>query len=222
MHIPANPRATNHPTPRQLQLLKLVASSQNQRGYCPTIAELARELGISRSTVYEHIAEARRKRLLYAHPGRARSLKLTPEAQELLSRIQDRCHPTTLHAQARSIPLAGLVAAGQPIEAVENIEYLSLESCFGIDDETFALQVRGESMIEAGIQPGDYVICRRCRTAENGQLVVALLDDGNATLKKFYKEKARVRLEPANSEYEPIFSSNCRIEAVVVGLLRKL
>lgn len=123
--------------------------------------------------------------------------------------------------ESTGIPLAGRVAAGAPLEAVEDIESLSLNSCFGKSDDIFALEVRGESMINEDIHEGDYVICRRCRTAHNGQLVVAIVDDENATLKRFYKEKTRVRLQPANDDFQPIYSDNCRIEAVVIGLVRK-
>ena len=117
--------------------------------------------------------------------------------------------------------MAGTVAAGLPIEAVEEIEELSLSSHFGSSDSLFALRVSGESMIEEDIQDGDYVICRRSTQAENGQLVVAIVDNESATLKRFYKEKNRARLQPANENFDPIYSENCRIEGVVVGLMRK-
>jgi len=208
-------------TPRQLQLLRAIAYSQASRCYSPTIAELALELRISRSTVFEHIGELRKKDLLRACPGKARSLKLTSAAQELLSRVEPQSSPDQA-ASHMSIPLLGVVAAGLPIEAVENAERLSLESYFAIDDNTYALEVRGDSMIDADIRNGDYVVCRRRCAAEDGQLVVAIVDNENATLKRFYREDSRVRLEPANDNYDPIYSDNCRIEAVVVGLVRKL
>ncbi len=208
-------------TPRQLQLLGLVASSCANRCYSPTIAELAQALGISRSTVFEHIAELRKKDLLRACPGKARSLKLTSRAQRLLSTIEDIA-PADIRAHSRSVPLAGIVAAGAPIEAIENTETLSFESYFGIDDDTFALEVRGDSMIDAGIRHGDYVICRRRCSAEQGQIVVAVVDNEYATLKRFHKEDSHARLEPANADYRPIYCRDCRIEAVVVGLVRKL
>jgi len=208
-------------TPRQLQLLTVIASFQASRCYSPTIAELAREFRISRSTVFEHIAELRKKDLLRASEGKARSLKLTSTAQELLSRVEHTA-PVDQADRPASIPLAGIVAAGSALEAIENTDYLSLHSYFGIDDDTFALEVRGDSMIDADIRDGDYVVCQRRRTADQGQIVVAIIDNGNATLKRFYKEDARIRLEPANDEYEPIYATNCRIEAVVVGLVRKL
>jgi repressor LexA len=208
-------------TPRQLQLLKAIHAFQAGRCYSPTIAELASELTISRSTTFEHIAELRKKDLLSALPATARSLKLTSKAQKLLNRL-DNDISNSCPRPSTGIPLAGKVAAGVPIEAVENVESLSLNSCFGNGDDIFALEVKGDSMTGDGIVDGDFVICRKCSAADNGQLVVAIVDDENATLKRFYKEKTAVRLQPANDNYEPIYSDNCRVEAVVVGLVRKL
>ena len=208
-------------TPRQLQLLRLVAQFQENRCYSPTLAEMASELRISRSTVYEHIGELRRKGLLSDSPNKARSLNLSSKAQKLLSGLADddsNPYPT----EPASIPLSGMVAAGMPVEAVENTESLSLTSCFGTGDDIFALEVKGDSMIGEDIHEGDYVICRWRSTAHDGQLVVAIVDEENATLKRFYKEKTRARLQPANGDYEPIYSYNCRIEAVVIGLVRRL
>jgi repressor LexA len=210
------PGRTSQLTPRQLQLLNVIDRFQTSQCYSPTMAELASELGISRSTVFEHIAELRRKRLLSTLPGRARSLNLTSKAQELLERFADNDHDSSA-----TIPLVGTVAAGAPIEAIEDAQLLSLSSHFAPDDSIFALQVKGDSMLGDDIRDGDYVICRRSPVADNGQLVVAIVDDDNATIKRFYREKTQVRLQPSNDDYEPIYSGNCRIEAVVVGLLRK-
>jgi len=208
-------------TPRQLQLLTMVARFHQNRCYSPTLAEMASELSISRSTVYEHIAELRRKGLLSDSPNKARSLKVSSKARRLLSSLADEdAHPYP--AEPASIPLSGMVAAGMPVEAIENAESLSLSSCFGTGDDMFALEVKGDSMIGEDIHEGDYVICRRRSTAQDGQLVVAIVDEENATLKRFYKEKTRARLQPANDDYQPIYSDNCRIEAVVIGLVRKL
>jgi len=208
-------------TPRQLQLLRVVAGYQENRCYSPTLAEMASELGISRSTVYEHIGELRKKGLLCGCPNRARSLTVSSKAQELLNELPGRSFDSN-PSEPAGIPLAGAVAAGVPVEAVENVESLSLNSCFGSGGNIFALEVKGDSMINEDIRQGDYVVCRRSSTAHNGQLVVAIVDDENATLKRFYKEKPRARLQPANDNYEPIYSNNCRIEAVVIGLVRKL
>ena len=208
-------------TPRQLQLLTMVARFQQNRCYSPTLAEMASELNLSRSTVYEHIAELRRKGLLSDSPNKARSLKVSSAAQELLSSLADGADRADT-TEPTAIPLAGTVAAGMPIEAIENAESLSLSSCFGSRDDMFALEVKGDSMIGEDIHEGDYVICRRRAVADDGQLVVAIVDQENATLKRFYKEKTRARLQPANDNFQPIYSDNCRIEAVVIGLVRKL
>jgi len=217
---PEVPKPINQLTPRQLQLLRTIARSQASHCYSPTIGELACELGISRSTVFEHIAELRKKDLLSACPAKARSLKLTPKGRELLKGLT--AHSLDSHHKLHEdIPLVGGVAAGSPIEAIENKDYLSLTSQFGNDDCLFALEVKGDSMVDDGIWDGDYVICRRTAVASNGQLVIAVVDNENATLKRFYKEKAQARLQPTNDDYDPIYSSNCRIEAVVVGLVRK-
>jgi len=208
-------------TPRQLQLLNMVAGAQENQCYSPTIAELACELNISRSTVFGHIAELRRKGLLAYSPNRARSLKLTSTAQELLSCLTNQ-HSHSYSDNAPGIPLSGRVAAGVPVEAIEDIEYLSLNSCFGSSADIFALEVKGDSMMDDDIRQGDYVICRRACRADDGQLVIAIVDDENATLKRFYKEKNRARLQPANENYQPIYSNNCRVAAVVIGLVRKL
>ncbi len=209
-------------TPRQLQILRAVADSRLSRCYSPTIAELARNLGISRSTTFEHIEELRKKELLAQCPARARSLKLTSKAQRLLEQLPAAETEYADPQPPDGIPLLGKVAAGLPIEAIENAEQFTFTSVFSSRDEIFALRVAGDSMLGEDIRDGDYVICRRTPTAQNGQLVVAALEDDSVTLKRFYKEKTRVRLQPANNNYDPIYSDNCRIEAVVIGLVRKL
>lgn len=206
------------PTPRQLLILQAISNFRARHSYSPTIGELATQMNISRSTAFEHIGELREKNLLSASPLKARSLEITPKARKLLKSLE----PDDLDENMQgTIPLAGRIAAGQPIEAVENIDHISLENCFKGGESNFALEVTGDSMIDDGICPGDYVICKPAQTARSGQMVVAIVDDDNATLKRFYKEKNRIRLQPANSSYKPIYTKNCRIQATVVGLLRK-
>ncbi len=207
-------------TPRQLEVLKVVANFTASHCYSPTIAELAGTLNISRSTVFEHLEELQKKSLLSVLPGKIRSLTLTSKSQELLESLADNEPEVTVESND-GIPLSGTVAAGVPIEAIETDERISLGSHFGADVGTFALKVAGDSMIEDGICSGDYVICKKASVANNGQLVVAIIDNENATLKRFYKENGRIRLQPANEKYEPIYPEICRIEAVVVGLMRK-
>lgn len=207
-------------TPKQIEVLRCIADFRSSRRYSATIAEVAGRLGVSRPTVFEHIAALREKGLLADSQGKARSLLPSSRAQRLLSELRDPApSPSEI---VEGVPLLGRVAAGTPIEAVENAEPLSLRTLFGHGDQLFALQVVGNSMIDEGIRSGDFVLCRRASTAENGALVVAIVDDDNATLKRFYKESDRVRLQPANADYNPIFSRHCRIEAVVLGLVRRL
>ena len=120
------------------------------------------------------------------------------------------------------VQLLGRVAAGIGIEAVENCEMLSLDSVFGRSEDVFALEVEGDSMIDDGINSGDYVLCKKATAAHNGQTVVAIVDDNDATVKRFYDEGGQVRLQPANPAFEPIYTNNCRIEAIVLGLIRRL
>ncbi len=205
-------------TPRQLELLKTVKDLTDSNCYSPSITELATEAGISRSTAYEHISELKNKKMLTAIPGKARSLKTTSKALKLLEQLDRQ---PEAESNGSGIPLLGRVAAGMPIEAVENREYLSLEDQFAVSDDSFALMVKGNSMIGDNIFDGDYVICRRTAAARNGELVVAIIDNENATLKRFFKESDRIRLQPSNEDYEPIYTDNCRIEGVVTGLMRK-
>jgi repressor LexA len=207
-------------TPRQRQILEAISASQHSCGCSPTMAELAQTFGLSRSTVFEHMRELRAKGLLETCPGKARSSMLTFPGQELLKRIGSNEGEVT--GQSAGIPLMGQVAAGQPLEAIEDRQELSWHVLFGSDESLFSLQVAGDSMIEEGIRPGDYVICRRTCVAHDGDLVVALIHGEEATLKRFYREAQRVRLEPANARYEPIYTDDCQIEAVVVGLLRQM
>ena len=221
------PQMTEEPlTPRQVQLLNRISDFHCSRGYSPTIGELAETLDISRTTAFEHIEQLRRKGFVSGRQGpstklRARSLTLSLKARRLLNKLTIQS-PHNAEESLEGIPLAGIVAAGLPVEAIENKQFLSIESCFGNGGDIFALEVRGDSMTGENIRQGDYVICKRASSAADGQLVVAIVDNDNATLKRFYKEQTRVRLQPANDNYEPIYSDNCRIEGVVVGLVRKL
>ncbi len=211
-------------TPRQIQVLRLVGTFCDRQCYSPTIAELASAMNLSRSTAFEHLGELQRKGLISTCPGRARSLKLTSQGYELLEQAEtgkgDACVAPTGRGEA-AIPLLGQVVAGLPVEAVQNEESLSFNDCFGRCGDLFALEVRGDSMIEEDIRPGDYAVCRRTATANNGDLVVARVEDGGATLKRFHRDGAGIRLQPANSNYQPILPTDCHIEGIVVGLIRR-
>lgn len=212
----------NKITPRQLQILQSLADYRASRHYSATISELAALLKLGRTTVFGHIAELRKKGLLIAADGKARSLELTSLAVNLLEDFkQNSDFNTDIDYQGEKIPLLGRVAAGNPIEAIQDDLAISLQEQFGLTDDVFALEVRGDSMIEENICDGDYVICKKTTHAANGQLAVILVEDENVTLKRFYKEKDHARLQPANKNYLPIYSNDCKIEAIVLGLVRK-
>lgn len=195
-------------TPKQLRVLTFIRDYSNARGYAPTMQELADEFGVSKVTVFEHIAALTRKGYLTRSRHRARSLQLSAGIKFADER------PTRL-------PLVGTIAAGRPIEAVEDREVLDLEELFVSPHETFVLRVKGDSMIEDRICDGDFVVVEKRDTARNGETVVALLDEGEATLKRFYREADGVRLQPANPKYAPIKTKSVQIQGVVVGVVRK-
>ena len=182
-------------TPKQLRVLTFIRDFTRAKGYAPTMQELADEFGVSKVTVFEHIAALQRKHCLRRSPHKARSLRLSQNLE-----FPDE-RPTRL-------PLAGTIAAGQPIEAVEQREAVDLEELFASPHGSFALRVRGDSMIEDQIADGDYVIVEKRNTPRDGETVVALLEDGEATLKRFYRDRNGIRLQPANPAYEPIITKN--------------
>lgn len=215
-------------TPKQLDVMAEVEKYQRNQCYSATIGELAAGLNISRATAFEHIASLREKGLIMQSTGKARSLKLSRKGEKLLKQareletnsISDTSERVDTHSD--SIQLRGRVCAGYGIEAIEERRPFSLGEVFGNRDDLFALQICGQSMIDAGIHDSDYVICRSARTADNGQIVIALLEDDNATVKRFYKDRNAARLMPANDAFEPIFSDTCQIQAVVIGVVRHL
>jgi len=202
-------------TPKQLHILTRIRDMRLTRGYSPTMQELADELGVSKVTVFEHVEALIKKGALQRQANKARSLEINPSF-----RLPDE-------TKATALPLVGTIAAGSPIDAVEDRQQIDLEELFGPErsrSDRFVLEVRGDSMIEEQIRSGDFVVVEKRKTARNGETVVALTDDGEATLKKFYKEKdgKRIRLQPANEAMEPIFvdADRLSIQGVVVGVLR--
>ena len=195
-------------TPRQLQVLRFIRDFRAEHGYSPTMQEIGDHLDLTKVTAFEHVASLVRKGVLArGAKHRARSLRVSPDFE-----FADE--------PPAGIPLVGRIAAGVPIEAIEDRQTLELDQVFAGQSERFALRVAGDSMIEEQIRDGDYVICERRDRPRNGETVVALLEDGEATLKKFYRERGHVRLQPANPNYEPILTNSVQIQGVVVGLVR--
>jgi repressor LexA len=198
-------------TPRQLDVVVAIRNYRHINGYSPTMQELADQLGTSKVTIFEHVGALERKRVLRRDKHKARSLEIVSD-----EKLPDENRSTKL-------PMLGNIAAGSPIEAVENREELDLEQMFQSRNGVYVLRVRGESMIEDHLCDGDYVVIERRDSARNGEQVVALLDSGEATLKRFYKESGgKIRLQPANSNMEPriVDADRCRIQGVVIGVLR--
>jgi repressor LexA len=197
-------------TPRQLDVVVAIRNYRHIHGYAPTMQELADQLGTSKVTIFEHVGALERKRVIRRDKHKARSVEI----------VSDELLPD--ENRSTKLPLLGNIAAGSPIEAVENREEIDLEELFHSRSGVYVLRVRGDSMIEDHLCDGDYVIIERRQTARNGEQVVALLDTGEATLKRFYREGSRIRLQPANSALEPRYvpADRCRIQGVVIGVLR--
>ena len=197
-------------TPRQLDVLVAIRNYRHLHGYAPTMQELADQLGTSKVTIFEHVGALEKKRVLRRDKHKARSLEIVSD-----ERLPDEDRSTKL-------PLLGNIAAGSPIEAVENREEIDLETMFHAKAGVYVLRVRGESMIDDHLCDGDYVVIERRDSARNGEQVVALLDTGEATLKRYFKEGGKIRLQPANSTMEPriVEADRVKIQGVVIGVLR--
>jgi len=214
--------------PRQRDVISFILSLTDQHGYPPTLAELAKAMGLkNRMTVHQHVQALKKKGFVHWEPGLNRSLRVLYHVQ-LQSESQSGGSQSFRGQGTLSppgIPFVGRIAAGGPIDAVGSDEYLEMDRQYASDPGCFALKVKGDSMIEDGIFDGDFVIIKPNPSPRNGEVVVALLEDGSATLKRFYKEKGRYRLEPANKNYQPIEvsgDSNLSIQGVVVALFRKM
>jgi repressor LexA len=198
-------------TPRQLDVVVAIRNYRHLNGYAPTMQELADQLGTSKVTIFEHVGALERKRVIRRDKHKARSLEIISE-----ERLPDENRSTKL-------PMLGNIAAGSPIEAIENREEIDLEQMFHSRSGVYVLRVRGESMIDDHLCDGDYVVIERRENARNGEQVVALLDTGEATLKLFYREGGgKIRLQPANRSMEPriVNADQCKVQGVVIGVLR--
>lgn len=201
---------------RQQAILEFIRNEVRMKGYPPSVREIGEAVGLaSSSTVHGHLDRLEKKGFIRRDPTK-------PRAIELLGQEESDSLGMFAHSVTR-VPVVGKVTAGMPITATENIEdYFPLPQQYSSDGEIFMLSVVGDSMIEAGIHNGDYVIVRKQQTANNGDIVVAMTEDDEATVKTFYKEKDHIRLQPENSTMEPIRLKNVVILGKVVGLFRDL
>jgi repressor LexA len=198
---------------RQNSILEFIKNEVRDKGYPPSVREIGEAVGLaSSSTVHGHLDRLEKKGLIRRDPTKPRAIEILGDEDDNLYRF---------NTSIRQIPLIGKVTAGVPITATENIEeYYPLPVNMVGDQPVFMLSVMGDSMIEAGIHDGDYVIVRQQQTATNGDIVVAMTEDNEATVKTFYKERDHIRLQPENSSMQPIRLPNVSILGKVIGLIR--
>lgn len=197
---------------RQRQIVDYIQQYIQANGTAPTLRQIAECIGVSSlATVHEHLAALEEKNVIRRKTGKSRSIELVDKTLDF--QVE----------KAVEVPILGFIAAGKPIEPYTDPEAkMTIGPSFVSGKKrVYVLQVRGESMIEEQIRDGDYVVVEETNEARNGQIVVALLDNGMATLKRFFKEATRIRLEPANATMAPIFVKNVTIQGRVVGLIRK-
>ena len=193
-------------TQRQLSIYEFIRDNILYRGYGPTVREIAAEFGIkSPNGVVGHLNAIEKKGLIIRDKKKSRAIELTPEALE----------------EERGLPLVGTVAAGMTNLAFEQDERVDFGNMFSSSDQ-FVLEVNGDSMIEAHIADGDYVVVKRQTNANSGEIVIAQTDEGEATLKYWFPESNRIRLQPANRDMDPIYLKNASVLGVVVGVVRQV
>ena len=195
---------------RQQQIYDFIREWTRKKGYPPTVRDICAAVNLkSTSSVHAHLATLERKGYIHRDPTKTRAIE-----------IMDDSYQQMIQEELTSIPVVGRVAAGAPILAQENIErYFPLPAEFAPNSVCFILNVKGESMINAGILDGDMVFVRQCETASNGEIVVALIED-SATVKTFYKENGHIRLQPENDTMDPIIVDDCKILGKVFGVFR--
>ncbi|MBN3555319.1 transcriptional repressor LexA [Fictibacillus nanhaiensis] len=197
---------------RQLDILAFIKEEVSQKGYPPSVREIGEAVGLaSSSTVHGHLARLEKKGLIRRDPTKPRAIEVLGLEDNIPS------------VRSVSIPVIGKVTAGLPISAVENVEeYFPLPEHVVGDENVFMLSVVGDSMIEAGIFNRDLVVVKQQPTANNGDIIVAMTDEDEATVKRFFKEKNHIRLQPENSSMEPIILQSCTILGKVIGVYRSI
>lgn len=207
---------SNKATEKQLRVLNFVNEEIMKNGYAPTVREICEALNLkSTSTVHGYLARLEKKGLIQKNALKPRTIRVVNK----MNMAEQKFYTSK---EMVDVPIVGKVTAGVPILAVENIEdSFPLPIDFVGNSETFMLRVRGDSMIDAGILDGDLVLVKKQDTANNGEIVVALIED-EATVKKFYKEKGFIRLQPQNQFMQPIIVPTCSILGIVCGVFRKI
>ena len=198
-------------TAKQQEILEYIKDEILRRGFPPAVREICEAVHLkSTSSVHAHLESLERNGYIRRDPTKPRAIEILDDSFQLTRR------------EMVNVPVVGTVAAGQPILAAENIEsYFPIPAEYMPNEQSFMLKVKGESMINAGIFDGDLVLVEQCQTARNGEIVVALIEDG-ATVKTFYKEKAAIRLQPENDSMDPIIVTDVKILGKVIGVFRFL
>ncbi len=215
------PRKTKELNKREKAILKFIEKKIKEDGYPPSVREIGKAVGLSSTaTVHGYLAKLKEKGYIKKENKKGRTLKLLKGGDgEVVENT-----PKSFYAEKElvGVPLVGKITAGMPILAVENVtDTFPIPIDFVGNSECFMLTVRGESMIEAGILDGDYILVRKQPDAINGEIIVALIED-EATVKTFYKEKNHIRLQPENSAMDPIIVPDCRVLGKVIGVFRKM
>jgi repressor LexA len=215
---------TRHDVERRQRILDCIARTVEERGYPPSVREIADAVGLaSTSAVHHHLIALERDGLIERGVNASRALRLTarPGASAEVSKVTPFRMP--VERETLNLPVMGEIAAGQPIEAYEDAaETLAVPASLEARPDSYVLRVRGKSMIDALIDDGDFVIVQPQATAHDGDIVVALLEDNGVTLKRYFREQDRIRLQPANAEMEPIYATEVQIQGKVVGVIRRL
>jgi len=214
---------TRHDADRKLKILNYIAATLRARGYPPSVREIGLAVGLSStSAVHHHLMILEREGFLERGAAQSRAIRLTPTAA-LQMGLTHELVPQSVTADAHVLPIVGEIAAGGPIEAYQDAsETMAVPDLLAPRGDAYVLRVRGDSRIEEHIADGDFVLIRPQTTARNGDIVVAQVEENAVTLKRFYKEKDRVRLQPANPNYAPQFYDDVRIQGKLVGVIRKL
>lgn len=201
---------------RQQAILDFIRAEVRDKGYPPSVREIGEGVGLaSSSTVHGHLSRLEKKGYIRRDPTK-------PRAIEVMGQNGDE-ENTLPRTHSISVPVIGKVTAGQPITAIENVEeYLPLPASFVQDEESFILEISGDSMIEAGIFDGDYVVVKQQQYADNGDIVVAMTEDNEATVKRFFKEENHFRLQPENASLDPILLDYVQVLGKVIGVFRSI
>jgi repressor LexA len=215
---------TRHDAERRQRILDCIARTVRERGYPPSVREIADAVGLaSTSAVHHHLIALERDGLLERGTHSSRALRVTAPQPRAADPAKVTPFRMPVERETLTLPVMGEIAAGQPIEAyADAAETLEVPRSLEAREDSYVLRVRGKSMIDALIDDGDFVIVQPQATAHDGDIVVALLEDNGVTLKRYFREKDRIRLQPANAEMEPIYATEVQIQGKVVGVIRRL